>query len=94
MSLRMVQELQTVLQQAEQGGAVRVLVLRGAGGHFCAGGDLKDMAAARDARHAGARGVGAGRANADPVAEVNAASVSCGGLRQHAVGPVAVTEAP
>ncbi|MBL8288797.1 MAG: enoyl-CoA hydratase/isomerase family protein [Rubrivivax sp.] len=53
MSLAMVRELRAVLAQAEatQGlgpsEAVRVLVLRGAGGHFCSGGDIKDMAAAR-----------------------------------------------
>lgn len=47
MSMQMVTELRAVLTQAETGGAVRVIVLRGAGGHFCAGGDLKDMASAR-----------------------------------------------
>ena len=47
MSLRMVSELRVALEAAENGGTVRVLVLRGAGGHFCAGADLKDMAAAR-----------------------------------------------
>ena len=47
MSLQMVQELRAVLAQAEMGAEVRVLVLRGAGGHFCAGADLKDMAAVR-----------------------------------------------
>ena len=47
MSLAMVRELRTVLGQAEMQGEVRVIVLRGAGGHFCAGADLKDMAAAR-----------------------------------------------
>ena len=47
MSLRMVTELRAVLADADSGGAVRVIVLRGAGGHFCAGGDLKDMASAR-----------------------------------------------
>lgn len=47
MSLRMVVELRAVLAGAESGGVVRVIVLRGAGGHFCAGGDLKDMAFAR-----------------------------------------------
>ncbi|MFO1266383.1 MAG: enoyl-CoA hydratase-related protein [Rubrivivax sp.] len=53
MSLAMVRELRAVLAQAEltqgrgDGEAVRVLVLRGAGGHFCSGGDIKDMAAAR-----------------------------------------------
>jgi isohexenylglutaconyl-CoA hydratase len=47
MSLQMVKELQSVLADAEVGGEVRVVVLRGAGGHFCAGADLKDMAMAR-----------------------------------------------
>jgi isohexenylglutaconyl-CoA hydratase len=46
MSLAMVSELREALAQAEAE-ATRVLVLRGAGGHFCAGADLKDMAAAR-----------------------------------------------
>lgn len=47
MSLAMVRELVEVLQAAERDGATRVIVLRGAGGHFCAGADLKDMAGAR-----------------------------------------------
>jgi isohexenylglutaconyl-CoA hydratase len=47
MSLQMVKELRAVLAQADMGAEVRVLVLRGAGGHFCAGADLKDMAAVR-----------------------------------------------
>jgi isohexenylglutaconyl-CoA hydratase len=65
MSLRMVEELDEALAYAEASGEVRVLVLRGAGGHFCAGADLKDMAAAR------AR-LNEGEAEADPIAEVNA----------------------
>jgi len=47
MSQRMVAELGTVLADAERDGTTRVLVLQGAGGHFCAGADIKDMAAAR-----------------------------------------------
>jgi len=72
MSLRMVQELQTVLEQAEHDDAVRVLVLRGAGGHFCAGGDLKDMAAARLRAMQAPAASAQGAPIADPVAEVNA----------------------
>lgn len=56
MSLRMVAELRAALAAAEAStGAerVRVVVLRGAGGTFCSGGDLKDMAAARLAPPAG-----------------------------------------
>lgn len=47
MSLAMVNELLDALKQAEGDSAVRVVVLRGAGGHFCAGGDISDMAQAR-----------------------------------------------
>ena len=44
MSLNMVNELLGALQHAESAPEVRVIVLRGAGGHFCAGGDISDMA--------------------------------------------------
>lgn len=47
MSLAMVGELREALAAAEADGTTRVIVLRGAGGHFCAGADLRDMAAAR-----------------------------------------------
>lgn len=47
LSIAMVAELRAALAAAEADASVRVIVLRGAGGHFCAGGDLKDMAAAR-----------------------------------------------
>ncbi|MDP3085204.1 MAG: enoyl-CoA hydratase-related protein [Rubrivivax sp.] len=49
MSQLMVRELRAALAAAEADSATRVIVLRGAGGHFCAGADLKDMAAARAA---------------------------------------------
>jgi len=71
MTLKMVAELRQVLADAEatvgQPDAVRVVVLRGAGGHFCAGADLKDMAAAR------MRAMQATAGAPDPIAEVNAA---------------------
>ncbi len=47
LSRQMVAELQQVVEQAGEDDSVRVLMLRGAGGHFCAGADLADMAAAR-----------------------------------------------
>ncbi|EPL04339.1 enoyl-CoA hydratase/isomerase family protein [Pseudomonas sp. CF161] len=47
MSLQMVAELRAVLAAVRDDRSVRALVLGGAGGHFCAGGDLKDMAGAR-----------------------------------------------
>jgi isohexenylglutaconyl-CoA hydratase len=47
MSLAMVRELRAVLAQAEMKCDTRVIVLRGAGGHFCAGADIKDLAKAR-----------------------------------------------
>ena len=69
MSLQMVGELRQVLAAAQatagQGGAVRMVVLRGAGGHFCAGADLKDMAGARMRAMQGADG-------SDPIAHINA----------------------
>jgi isohexenylglutaconyl-CoA hydratase len=63
MSLQMVTELRLALAAAEASGTVRVVVLRGAGGHFCAGGDLKDMAAARMKAQASGE---------DAIADVNA----------------------
>ncbi|CAI8720434.1 isohexenylglutaconyl-CoA hydratase [Pseudomonas sp. IT-P12] len=47
MSLQMVAELRSVLAATRDDRAIRALVIGGADGHFCAGGDIKDMAAAR-----------------------------------------------
>ena len=47
MSLAMVEELMATFEAVERDESVRALVLRGGGGHFCAGGDIKDMAGAR-----------------------------------------------
>ncbi len=47
MSLHTVSELEAAFAAVADRRDVRVVVLRGAGGNFCAGGDIKDMAAAR-----------------------------------------------
>lgn len=64
MSLAMVRELEAVFEAVADDRTLRTLVLRGAGGHFCAGGDVKDMAGARMAE---------AKDGNDPVAEVNRA---------------------
>lgn len=53
MSLGVVSALQAALSHAAEDNAVRVIVIRGAGGNFCAGGDISDMAQARQAAMAG-----------------------------------------
>ncbi|MCP4499301.1 MAG: enoyl-CoA hydratase/isomerase family protein [Deltaproteobacteria bacterium] len=62
MSKIMVEKLAEFVRAAEHSDDVRVILLRGAGSHFCAGGDIKDMAAAR----------AIGSDNGDAVAELNA----------------------
>lgn len=47
MSFAMVEEIIAVFDAIADTTEIRVVVLRGAGGNFCAGGDIKDMAAAR-----------------------------------------------
>ncbi|MEY3445679.1 MAG: hypothetical protein RIR45_434 [Pseudomonadota bacterium] len=94
MSLQMVAELRQVLQMAEstagQPNAVRVLVLRGAGGHFCAGADLKDMAAARMRAMQTPAGEAA---DPDPIAQVNAEfGALCAAYAQTPLAVVAVLE--
>ncbi|HWE17896.1 MAG TPA: enoyl-CoA hydratase-related protein [Hyphomicrobiaceae bacterium] len=53
LSPTMVRELAEVLQDARDDAGVRVVVLGGSGGNFCAGGDLKGMEASDAARGAG-----------------------------------------
>jgi len=95
MSLAMVAELRQVLAAAEatagQPDAVRVVVLRGAGGHFCAGADLKDMAGARmRAMQAAAPGLGASAAGTQDSTAEDAAVVE--GAEGAAVGPRAALD--
>ncbi|MEO5686319.1 MAG: enoyl-CoA hydratase/isomerase family protein [Burkholderiaceae bacterium] len=84
MSLQMVDELRAVLADAEAAGDVRVIVLRGAGGHFCAGADLQDMAQARQREMAG---------DADAIASVNARfGALCGAFARTGIATIAVLE--
>ena len=84
MSLQMVDELRVVLALAETRGDVRAIVLRGAGGHFCAGADIKDMAAARQREMAGEQ---------DAVADANARfGHLCTAFARTGIATVAVLE--
>lgn len=47
MSLNMVNAIQQVFAHIADDASIRAVILRGKGGHFCAGGDIKDMAALR-----------------------------------------------
>jgi isohexenylglutaconyl-CoA hydratase len=47
MTLKMVSELEAVVDAVRDDRGLRTLVLRGAEGHFCAGADVKEVAAAR-----------------------------------------------
>ena len=47
MSLNMVNAIQQVFAYIAEDSSIRAVILRGKGGHFCAGGDIKDMAALR-----------------------------------------------
>ncbi len=63
MSVQTVSELEATFQAVADRRDVRVVVLRGSGGHFCAGGDIKDMASAR--------GKSPGADGKDPLTVVN-----------------------
>jgi isohexenylglutaconyl-CoA hydratase len=75
MSLAMINELLSTLHQAEEDAGVRIIVLRGAGGHFCAGGDISDMAQARmklAVQQAEEAKTGVKTQGPSPVAQINA----------------------
>jgi len=72
MSLVMVSELLAALKTAEQDPQARAVVLRGSGGHFCAGGDISDMAQAR-MKLAQMQAASDSVEGLNPVAETNAA---------------------
>jgi isohexenylglutaconyl-CoA hydratase len=83
MSLAMVTELRAALDEALANDEVRVIVLRGAGGHFCSGGDITDMAVARGKVVDGV----------DPIAVMNAKfGVLCAAFADSAKPVVAVLE--
>ena len=83
MSQAMLRELLDALAAAEAGG-VRVAVLRGSGGHFSAGADLRDMAQAREAPIAH---------ETDPLARANAAfGHVCAAYSQSPLAVVALLE--
>ncbi|WP_296281857.1 enoyl-CoA hydratase-related protein [uncultured Acinetobacter sp.] len=47
MSLNMVKAIRQVFKSIEKDESIRAVILRGKGGHFCAGGDIKDMSQLR-----------------------------------------------
>ena len=54
MSLNMVNAIQQIFAHIAEDTSIRAVILRGKGGHFCAGGDIKDMAGLRvEAANAG-----------------------------------------
>lgn len=84
MTLEMVTELTAAIQQAEASQTLRIVMLRGTGGHFCAGADIKDFALARTQPVTAER---------NPVAEVNAAfGRMCLALARSSLPTVAVVE--
>ena len=84
MSLQRVDDLRSMLADAEAAGDVRAIVLRGAGGHFCAGADLQDMASAHQRELAG---------DVDGIAAVNALfGKLCGAFARTGIATVAVLE--
>ncbi len=91
LSMQMIYELRRALVAAESAGDVRIIVLRGAAGHFSAGTDLRDIAAAR-ARMAEASANGGGSSD-DAIAEISAATGAlCVAYSNTGIATVAVVE--
>lgn len=63
MSVKMVESIQQIFTAIENDTSIRAVIFRGKGGHFCAGGDIKDMANVR------AEAMAAG--NSKPYADFN-----------------------
>jgi isohexenylglutaconyl-CoA hydratase len=83
MSQVMLRELLDALRQAENT-EVRLVVLRGMGGHFSAGADIKDMSTAR---------AGAAVEGNDPIADLNASfGHMCAAFAQTPLAVIAVVE--
>ncbi len=92
LSMQMIYELRRALVEAESAGDVRVIVLRGAAGHFSAGTDLRDIAAAR-AKMAEASANGGGGGGDDAIAEISAATGAlCVAYSNTGIATVAVVE--
>ena len=67
MSVAMVEAIRAAFAAVEADPTLRIVLLRGAGGHFCAGGDVADMAEAAGADP----GPAAPRLLGDPIAAMN-----------------------
>ncbi len=65
LNLKMLKELELIIQVVRPQSDIRILVLSGNGGHFCAGGDVKEMANAK--REDAKRKEG----DVDPIARLN-----------------------
>ena len=65
LNLKMLKELELIIQVVRPQSDIRILVLSGNGGHFCAGGDVKEMANAK--REDAKRKEG----DIDPIARLN-----------------------
>ncbi|ACJ00889.1 enoyl-CoA hydratase-related protein [Rhodospirillum centenum] len=84
MSGAMVAELLTVFEAAAADTGLRAIVLRGAGGTFCAGGDLRDMGSGPGGSGPGGSGPGGGQDGSDPAAALAAMNRAFGTMLQAA----------